>query len=234
MRSILTSLTRGLSTSTCCRADHGEERGVPISYPGPEPGRRPGAAVELAGRAHAVAADHSAADRPGAQARARRNRGRRIAWPRRSSRPAFRAKRSRSIRAAPTSARRCSTAVGRSLIFGGTADRRSLSRQRQGPGARPGLLQDPDRRRPGRSLGRVSRRDGRQRVPEQRTRLHQLLGHLGQPSHPGDRRRDCRAAGGDPSRCRPTIPTPAWRRSRSPASPTRSRSRSTPTCRRPA
>ena len=43
--------------------------------------------------------------------RVRRNRGRRIAWPKRSSRRAFRARRSRSIRAAATSARRCSTAA---------------------------------------------------------------------------------------------------------------------------
>ena len=32
-------------------------------------------------------------------------------------------------------------------------------------------------------LGRVPRRDGRQRVPQQRARLHQLLGDLGEPSH---------------------------------------------------
>ena len=43
---------------------------------------------------------------------------------------------------------------GRSLIFGGTADRRSLPRQPAGAGARPRLLQDPPRRRPGRSTGR--------------------------------------------------------------------------------
>ena len=42
---------------------------------------------------------------------------------------------------------------GRSLIFGGTADRRSLSRQPARAGARPRLLEDPARRRPGRSLG---------------------------------------------------------------------------------
>ncbi len=79
--------------------------------PGPESRRRPGAAVEFTGRAHAVAADHPAADRSRAQARARRNRGRRIAWSRRSSRPAFRARRSRCIRDWATSARRCSRAA---------------------------------------------------------------------------------------------------------------------------
>ena len=102
------------------------------------------------------------------------------------------------------------------------ADRRSLPRQSQGAGARPRLLQDPDRRRRRRSLGRVPRRDGRQRVPEQRPRLHQLLGHLGQPAHAGDRRRDREAAGEDRGRCRRIIPTPAWRRSPCPASPRRS------------
>ena len=69
----------------------------------------------------------------------------------------------------------------RSLIFGGTP---TVDRYRGNPRVQahgPGLLQDPDRRRPGRSLGEVSRRDGRQRVREQRPRLHQLLGHLGEP-----------------------------------------------------
>ena len=45
---------------------------------------------------------------------------------------------------------------GRTLIFGGTA---TVDRYRGNParaGARPGLLEDPDRRRPGRSLGAVS------------------------------------------------------------------------------
>src|SRR5262249_8789112 len=45
------------------------------------------------------------------------------------------------------------------------------------------LLEDPHRRRHGRSLGAVARRDGRQRVPEQRPRLHQRVGDLGQPTH---------------------------------------------------
>ena len=68
---------------------------------------------------------------------------------------------------------------------------------------------------------------------QQRPRLHQLLGHLGEPPHARDRRRAGAAAGRGRSRCRPSIPTPAWPRSPCPASPTRSRRRSTPTCRRP-
>ena len=55
-------------------------------------------------------------------------------------------------------------------IFGGTADRRSLPRQPARAGARPGLLEDPARRRSGRSLGAVSRHDGRERVRQQRPR----------------------------------------------------------------
>ena len=49
-------------------AGYGEERGVPVSYQAQSPVARPRAAVELARRAHAVAADHPDADRPGAQA----------------------------------------------------------------------------------------------------------------------------------------------------------------------
>ena len=145
--------------------------------------------------------------------RGRRSRGRRIGWRKRSSRPAFRARRSRSIPAWATSARRCSTAAARNLIFGGTA---TVDRYRGNPGgagARPGLLEDPDRRRPGRPVGTVPRRDGRQRVRQQRARLHQLLGDLGQPPHARDRRRARAAAGGACGRCRPRIPRRAWRRS---------------------
>ena len=67
----------------------------------------------------------------------------------------------------------------RSLIFGGTRDRRAVPRQPARAGARPRLLEDPARRRRGRQLGEVPRPDGRQRVRQQRPRLHQLLRHLG-------------------------------------------------------
>ena len=80
---------------------------------GAVPGARPGAAVELARRAHAVAADHPAAGRPGAQAGPA---GAVDAVPHGRGvlrRPASRARRSRSIPAAPTSAPRCSTAAPR-------------------------------------------------------------------------------------------------------------------------
>ncbi len=75
--------------------------------PGAVAGAGPGAAVELARRAHAVAAGHSDADRPGAQARPA---GAVDAVPhdgRLHRRPAFRPRRSRSIPAAATSARPC-------------------------------------------------------------------------------------------------------------------------------
>ena len=83
----------------------------------------------------------------------------------------------------------------RSLIFGGTP---TVDRYRGNPrvqAARSRLLEDPHRRRPGRSVGEVPGRDGRQRVRQQRPRLHQLLRHLGEPARAGDRRRDRQAVG---------------------------------------
>ena len=97
--------------STCCRAGYGEERGVPISYQAAEPGRRAGAAVELARRAHAVAAGHPAADRAGAEAGPAGAvdavpHGRGVLSGRHSARGDL-----DLSRAAATSARRCSTAA---------------------------------------------------------------------------------------------------------------------------
>ena len=60
---------------------------------------------------------------------------------------------------------------------------RALQGQPARAGPRPGLQQDPAGRRRGRRLGKVSRPDGRQRLPQQRPRLHQLLGHLGLAAH---------------------------------------------------
>ena len=111
---------------------------------------------------------------------ARRSRGRRIAWRRRSFRPAFRAKRSRSIPAAATSAPRCSTVAAASLIFGGTATVERYKGNPARPGPRPGLLaRSCSATTRSISWEKVSRRDGRQRLRQQRPRLHQLLGHLG-------------------------------------------------------
>ncbi len=109
------------------------------------------------------------------------------------------------------------------------ADGRALSRQPARAGARPRVLEDPHRRRPGGQLGEVPRRDGRQRVRQQRPRLHQLLRHLGEPARPEDRRGPRRTDGAPSARCRPRIPRRAWPRSRCPAAPNRSRTRSTPT-----
>ena len=86
--------------------------------------------------------------------RDRRSRGRRIAWRKRSFRPAFRARRFRSIRAEADVGAAVLDSCGRTLIFGGTA---TVDRYRGNPRVQahgPGLLQDPDRRRPGRSTGR--------------------------------------------------------------------------------
>ena len=87
----------------------GRRAGRADQLSGAESGARSGAAVEFAGRAHALDADHPDADRPGAQA------GPAGAVDAVSHgggvlpRPASRARRSRSIRAAPTWAPRCST-----------------------------------------------------------------------------------------------------------------------------
>ena len=109
-RTSSTSLTRGLvfdvlTTGLRRRARRADQ------LPGAEPGARPGAAVELARRAHALAADHPDADRPGAQAGPA---GAVDAVPHGRGvlrRPAFRARRSRSIPARATSAPPCSTAA---------------------------------------------------------------------------------------------------------------------------
>ena len=78
----------------------------------------------------------------------RRSRGRRTAWRRRSSRPASRARRSRSIPAAATSAPPCSITASAALIFGGTATvdryRGNAKVQAHGPGFSKILLGDDE------------------------------------------------------------------------------------------
>ena len=107
MDQMLDALTRGLDLNILSNGYGVESRGVVVSYPGASAGRGPGAAVEFARRAHAVAAGDSDADRPGAQAGPARaldavSHGGRV-----HRRPAFRPRRSRSIPAAATSAPRC-------------------------------------------------------------------------------------------------------------------------------
>ena len=107
---------------------------------------------------------------------------------------------------------------------------RAVQGQPARAGPRPRLQQDPPRRRQGRRMGEVPRHHGRQRLRQQRPRLHQLLRHLGVAAHA---RRSPRpsprsmgpvqplAAGG--SRSRP------WPRSPCRARPTPSTPRSTRT-----
>ncbi len=108
----------------------------------------------------------------------------------------------------------------RSLIFGGTATvdryRGNAGVQAHGPGFSKIVIGDDQVDQ----LGIVSRRDGRQRVPQQRARLHQLLGHLGEPPYARKSRTRLPSGWRKSARCRPTIPTPAWRRSRFRAWPT--------------
>ena len=110
MRRILDSLTRGLVARRALdRTRRRARRADQLS--GAEPGRRPRAALELA-RASTRCGCRSSRCRSGSSSSpGRRSRGRRTGWPRRSSRPASRARRSRSTPAAATSARRCSTAA---------------------------------------------------------------------------------------------------------------------------
>ncbi len=89
--------------------------------PGAIAGPGHGAAEQLARRAHAVAADHPDAGRPGPQARPARAVDALPHDARRSSRPACRSRRSPSTPAWATSAPRCWQHCPRSLIFGGTA-----------------------------------------------------------------------------------------------------------------
>ena len=101
--------------------------------------------------------------------------------------------------------------------------------QAHGPGFSKILLGDDQVDR----VGTASRPDGRERLRQQRPRLHQLLRHLGQPSHARDRRRARRNASPRCGRCRPIIPRQASRRSPCPARRTRSPTPSTPTCKQP-
>ena len=200
---------------------------------GAEPGGRPGAAVQFAGRAHALAAGHSAADRPGAQAGTAGavdavSHGRGVLPGGHSARGDFGLSRPGRRRRGGARQLRPQSDLRRHR------DRRSVSRQCQGPGARSGLFEDRDRRRPGRRLGTVARRDGRERVHQQRAQLHQLLGDLGQPPHARDRRGARRAARRRPAAAARRSRGEPGRVHRARAWPTPSRRRSTPTCRRPA
>ena len=200
---------------------------------GAEPGARSGPAVEFPRRAHALAADHSDADRAGAEAGPP---GAMDAVPdgggvlcrRHSSRGDLDLSRAGGRR------RRGAGELLAQPDLRRHADRRSVPRQSQSAGARSGVLEDPARRRSGGSMGAAPRRHGRQRVRQQRPELHQLLRHLGEPAHARDRRRDRDSALPRYGRSRPSIRTRASRRSRCPAWRRPSTSRSTPTSRRRA
>ena len=174
MRNILTSLTRGLSLDVLTTG-YGEERGVPISYqaqspvlglvlPSNSPGvhtlwlpiipmqiglvLKPG--PQEPWTPYRMAEAFFAAGIPREAISIYPGAGRR------------RRGRARQLRAQPDLRR--------------PADGRSLPRQPARAGARPGLLQDPARRRRGGRLGDVPRPDGRERVHQQRPQLHQRSG----------------------------------------------------------
>ncbi len=153
-RASSTSLTRGLDFDVLSRG-HGEERGVPISYQAQSPvvglvlpSNSPGVHTLWL---PIIPLQIGLVLKPGPQE----------PWtPYRMAEAFFQAGIPREAISIYPGGADVGAAVldscGRSLIFGGTADGRSLSRQSAGAGARPGLLQDSARRRRGRSLGKVS------------------------------------------------------------------------------
>ena len=195
MRRILTSLTRGLDLDVLTRG-YGEERGVPISYQAQSP------VLGLV-----LPSNSPASTRCGCRSsrcksvwssnRGRRSRGRRTGWPRRSFRPAFRAKRSRFIPAKGRSARPSSTSCERSLVFGGTPTvdryRGNPKVQAHGPGFSKILLGDDQvddwEKYLDVMVDSVFANSGRGCI--------NCSGHLGQPSHARDRR--CARASGWPA-----------------------------------
>ena len=117
------------------------------------------------------------------------------------------------------------------MIFGGTATveryKGNPRVQAHGPGFSKILLGDDvvDR------LGEVSRPDGRQRLPQQRPRLHQLLRHLGLAAHAGNRRGARRTDRARSKPLPPDDPKPAWPRSPCPGQADGDlEARSKPTC----
>ncbi len=202
MRRILTSLTRGLDLQVLS-SGFGEERGVPISYQAQSPvlglvlpSNSPGVHTLWL---PIIPMQIGLVLKPGPQE----------PWtPFRMAEAFFAAGVPReAISIYPGEAEVGAAVLAsceRSLVFGGPADGRSLPRQSEGTGARARLLQDSPWRRRRRRLGSVRRYDGGERVREQRSRLHQLLGDLGEPSYPRDRRGACEAPGcRAPASCRP-------------------------------
>ena len=197
MRRILTSLTRGLSFDVLS-SGYGEERGVPISFQAQSPvlglvlpSNSPGVHTLWL---PIIPMQIGLVLKPGPQE----------PWtPYRMAEAFFQAGIPREAISVYPGGGDVGAAVldhcERALIFGGTATVDRYRAQRESAGARPRLLEDPPRRRRGRQLGEVSRPDGRERVREQRPRVHQLLRHLGEPPHARDRRRAGQAARGHPS-----------------------------------
>ena len=152
MRTILDVADPRAVASTCSSAGHGEERGVPISYQVQSPvvglvlpSNSPGVHTLWL---PIIPLQIGLVLKPGPQE----------PWtPYRMAEAFFQAGIPREAISLYPGGADVGAAVldscGRTLIFGGqpTVDR--YRGNPQGAGARPGLLQDPDRRRPGRSMG---------------------------------------------------------------------------------
>ena len=152
MRSILTSLTRGLDLDVLSRG-YGEERGVPVSYQAQSPvlglvlpSNSPGVHTLWL---PVIPMQIGLVLKPGPQE----------PWtPYRMAEAFFQAGVPREAIAIYPGRRRRRRGGARQLRpqpdLRRHGDRRALPRQPARAGARPGLLQDPARRRPGRSTGR--------------------------------------------------------------------------------
>ena len=182
MRSILTSLTRGLAFDTLTKG-HGEERGVAVSYQANSPvlglvlpSNSPGVHTLWM---PIIPMQVGLVLKPGPQE----------PWtPYRMAAAFFEAGIPKEAISIYPGGADVGAAVldscDRSLIFGGTptVDRyRGNPRvQAHGPGFSKILLGDDEVD----NWERLSRRHGRERLREQRARMHQLFDHLGEPPYP--------------------------------------------------
>ena len=196
MRRILTSLTRGLDLEVLSKG-FGDERGVPISYQAQSPvlglvlpSNSPGVHTLWL---PIIPMQIGLVLKPGPQE----------PWtPFRMAEAFFQAGIPREAISVYPGEADVGAAVlescGRSLVFGGTptVDRyRGNPRvQAHGPGFSKILFGDDEVD----NWEKLSRSDGRERVRKQRTRVHQLLRHLGQPAYTRDRGRDRASSGCDP------------------------------------
>ena len=229
-----TSLTRGLDPRRAVpRLRRGARRADQL--PGAEPGARAWCCRRTRPACTRCGCRSSRCRSAWCSSPARRSRGRRTAWPQAFFEAGIPREAISIYPGGPTSARPCSTAARRSLIFGGTADGRAVPGQPARAGARPRLL--------ARSSSATTRSTSWEKYLD--LMVDSVFINSGRgcincsgiwaAAHtPGDRRRHRAAARPDPAAAARRSRGRRSPRSPCPASPRRSRSRSTPTCKRPA